>query len=94
MKQKKYQKKNRLKIRNLSSKLIIYNYEKGLLVELNESAKLIWSLLDSKSVEEIIDDYVDFYGIDAKTAIDDVKSVIKELEEKGVIEEKGSDNHV
>ena len=89
MKHKKYQKRNRLKIRNLSSKLLVYEYEKGLLVELNESAKLIWSLLDSKSVDEIIDDYADFYGIDAKTAVDDVKDVIKELEEKGVIEEKG-----
>lgn len=89
MKHKKYQKKNRLKIRNLSSKLLVYEYEKGLLVELNESAKLIWSLLDSKSVDEIIDDYAEHFGIDIETAVDDVKGVIKELEEKGVIEEKG-----
>lgn len=81
-----YKKKTEIKIRNLGDKLLLYDSKRGLLIELNESARHIWSLLDSKPVNEIIEDYIKVYEIDSKIAQDDVMAVVHELMEKGIIE--------
>jgi len=85
-----YQKKKGLKLRNKGSKLVVYDYERGMVVELNESAKLIWSLLDTKPVEELVGYFRENYRIDLETAKQDVYEVLKGLEENGIISCKRS----
>jgi len=84
-----YKKKKKLKIRDLTTKFVVYDYEKGIHVELNESAKIIWVFLDTMSVDEVVDNYAIYYGIDAETANNDVMCVINELEERGLLEKDG-----
>lgn len=84
---KQYQLKKEVKERDLSSRFLLYNYKTGVLVELNESAKLIWSLFkENKSNEELVSSYAKFYKIDHNLASKDVNDVLAELESKGILE--------
>jgi len=82
---KRYLKKGSLKIRNLGSMFRVYDYESGIVVELNESAKQIWSMLDDKPLDDIARFLVEDYGIDYETAEGDVDKLVRYLEEKGII---------
>jgi hypothetical protein len=63
------------------------------LVELNESGKVIWTLLKELGEKEaVIRAYADFYGIDPDIACQDVGEVLGELERRGIIEKEGDNS--
>ncbi|MDH7576854.1 MAG: PqqD family protein [Bacillota bacterium] len=63
-----------------------------LLVELNESGKLIWAMLkELHEKEAVIKAYADYYEIDRGVANQDVNEVLVELEKRGIIEKEGDD---
>jgi len=82
---KNYQKKLNLKQRNLDSKLLLYDFDKGSLIELNSSAKYIWSKIEEKTMDDLIKDYAEHYGIEHEIAAKDVIAVIDELIKNGFI---------
>lgn len=66
---------------------ILYDYKRGLHIELNESAGLIWKLVNGlDDLEEVCKHYAEYYGIDYQIACDDVNRILKELKDKGIIE--------
>jgi tRNA U54 and U55 pseudouridine synthase Pus10 len=80
-----------VKERIFDSKALLYNYQKGVLVELNESGKVIWTMLmELHEKEAVIKAYADFYGIDPDVASQDVNEVLAELEKREIIEREGS----
>lgn len=87
----KWVKRGKLKTRNFDSKFLIYDCAQGTVLELNESAKLIWIWLDDLCIEEVIEKYAEYYGLEISVAADDVNLVIEELEEKGLIRRGGVD---
>jgi hypothetical protein len=78
-------KKKGLRERNLKSKMILYDPISCVYVDLNETAKYIWDLIDTKALDEIIKNYAKYYGVDLQIAETDVHYVVGELEQKGVI---------
>ena len=87
MNDKNYQKKKNLKQRNRESKLLLYDLDKGSLMELNNSAKYIWSKIEDKTMDDLINDYAEHYGIEHEIAVIDVITVTDELIKNGFITE-------
>ncbi|HOT06333.1 MAG TPA: PqqD family protein [Methanotrichaceae archaeon] len=79
MKYGNYKKRPDLKQRNLDSKLLLYDLNKGSLLELNSSARYIWLNIDNKNMNDLISDYAEHYGIELDIAAKDVAAVIDEL---------------
>jgi len=82
---KTLEKKKGLRERDLKSKMILYDHSGGIYVELNETARYVWKIIDKKSLNEVIEEYAGYYKVDMKTAKTDVFYVLKELELKGMI---------
>jgi hypothetical protein len=78
-------KKGKLKSRDIGSVFLVYDYTSGVVVELNESARFVWECLDDLGIEDVIQKFADYYGIDSKTAAEDVYMVLNELEVRGLI---------
>lgn len=78
-------KKNGLRERDLKSKMILYDPISCVYVDLNETAKYIWDLIDKRSLDEIIENYAEYYEVDLNIAETDVHYVVEELEQKGMI---------
>ncbi|MFB3763857.1 MAG: PqqD family protein [Methanotrichaceae archaeon] len=74
-----------LRERDLKSKMILYDPVACVYVDLNETAKYIWDLIDKKTLDEIIENYAKYYGVDLQIAETDVYYVVEELEQKGII---------
>lgn len=85
-------KKKDLKERDLGSKYVIYDYKKGIHLELNETAALIWKLMnEAESLEEVCRKYAEFYDIGYQVACNDVKEILEGLKQKGIVEEMNGD---
>lgn len=85
-------KKKGLKERDLGSRYVIYDYKRGMHLELNESAALIWKLMnEAENLEEVCRKYVEFYDIGYQVAYNDVKEIMDELKHKGIVEERNGD---
>jgi hypothetical protein len=83
-------KKEKLICRNLGDLFLVYDYARGVAVELNESAKFIWECLDNSSTEDVVIKFAEYCGIDRKTDAEDVYMVLNELEASGFIK-RGED---
>jgi two-component SAPR family response regulator len=79
------EKKKDVRERDLKSKMILYNHSGGIYVELNETARYVWKIVDKKPLNEVIVEYARYYEVDLKTAKTDVFDVLRELELKGMI---------
>jgi hypothetical protein len=86
-------KNNGLRERDLKSRMILYDPRSCVYVDLNETAKFIWDLIDKNSLDKIIENYAKYYGVDLKIAETDVLYVVDELEQKGMIR-KSNPNEV
>ncbi len=71
--------------RDLKSKMILYDPTSCVYVDLNETAKFVWDLIDKKRLDEIIDNYSKYYAVDLTIAETDVLYVVDELKQKGMI---------
>jgi hypothetical protein len=78
-------KKNGLRERDLKSKIVLYDPISCVYVDLNETAKYIWGLIDKKALDEVIESYAEYYGVDVNIAETDVLYVVEELKQKGMI---------
>ncbi|MBQ3816786.1 MAG: PqqD family protein [Clostridia bacterium] len=57
------------------------------LITLNETGEFLWDRLsEGKSEEEILPELISEYEVDEKTAREDIRSFIDDLEEKGFLE--------
>lgn len=84
----KYPKRNPdLAYRLIDNESVIVTPQEGLARVLNESASIIWELLDGKkSIGEIIDRIIAEFEISPEEAQEDVLDFLKELESKKMVE--------
>jgi PqqD family protein of HPr-rel-A system len=72
---------------------ILYDDDGMLVHHLNPSASLIWQLCDgSGSAQELANDIAEEYGLDPATIVEQVITVIAELDALSLVEDAGSDS--
>lgn len=82
----KYKINQKLAYRKIQDEVYIVDVKNSLLYKLNPTATLVWeSIKNGDSIDEIVDKIVREYEVDTKTASEDVKDLIVELEQKGLI---------
>ncbi len=81
-----YLKKNSLIIKQLEDELIIVDTENSQIHSLNETAAMIWKMLDHKlSVDNMAQSMLEKFNISVETAKSDVEKILKGFYEKGLL---------
>ncbi len=65
---------------------LLINRRRGEKLVLNESSYFVWTLCEDSTVEDIIKKVIEKYGIDEKTAKDQITNLIESFYQKGLIE--------
>ncbi|MDH5649515.1 MAG: PqqD family protein [Gammaproteobacteria bacterium] len=80
--------KSGVRAREVDNELVILDRDNGNINKLNQSACFIWSLLDgTKTVGQVEQALIKEYDIDLETAATDVESVVRRLQELGLLEQ-------
>ncbi|MGQ9532393.1 MAG: PqqD family protein [Desulfotomaculales bacterium] len=85
----RWRRRSDVKVRDTSAAFIIYDHRSGTYLEMNESARAIWLLLDGRTTEEIVEEFRILYDVDRAVARDDVHEVLRILEENGFVSRAG-----
>lgn len=72
-------KRENVKWREEGDEAIIFYQKESRIFRLNETAKVVWMMIEEKTVEEIADSIAEKYSIEAKDVIDDVNMCIDNL---------------
>ncbi|WP_449244117.1 PqqD family protein [Desulfobacca acetoxidans] len=73
------------KIRDDGTNMFIYEYKKGIITELNETARYVWTLIDGNETQNISALYAERYGIPIEHAEKDVTEVLEALVDTGIL---------
>lgn len=82
-----YKKNKDFPMRKFGKETVLVNVKDENIIYLNETSSKILSLIDGKnSVQNIADKFVEIYGIDFKTAFNDIKNILQILLFQNAIE--------
>ena len=74
--------------RTVDDEMIAIDVRESNYLTANDSGAILWSALaDGTTKDELADRLVETYGIDPDTAAADVESFLRELRERGLLEE-------
>ncbi len=80
----KYKKKKCIE-QKLGDSVILYSIDNEKFIELNETSSLIWTNIEEKSIDEIIDIILEQYDVEKEIVHRDVEKIVKEFLEKEII---------
>lgn len=70
----------------LSDSTVVVSLKGGAYYEFSGSAKIIWDLISKgQSVQQIVDQLINIFGISAQTATEDLNAFLQELISEGLI---------
>jgi hypothetical protein len=80
-------KRANVRVRVIDEETIVLDRRQGLIHQLNQTASFVWERCDGRcTLEEIATRLMEAFDVDFNTAVDDVRKVIEQLEERKLLE--------
>ncbi len=80
-------KRANVRARVVDEETIVLDRRQGLIHQLNHTAGFIWERCDGRcTLEEIATRLVETFDVDFNTAVDDVRKIVEQLEERKLLE--------
>ncbi len=73
----------------VAGEALLVDLSKGVAIGLNDTGSLIWSLLETRDLDAVVDAVAERFDIDETTARDDVDSFLSDLSKRGLLVEQG-----
>lgn len=81
-------KRANVRVRVIDEETIVLDRGQGLIHQLNQTASFVWERCDGRcTLEEIATRLMEAFDVDFNTAVDDVRKVIEQLEERKLLEQ-------
>ena len=82
-------KRNDVNARSINLEIVVLDRQNGFIHQLNQTASFVWELCDGESsLEEIATRMTEAFEVDFSNAMSDVRKVIQQLHDIGLLEAK------